>query len=250
MYFYIISSVLWLISATLLSDEPQEAAAPPSLVNMTGMPSSVVGGVNVITGDFIEYDEEYLISGPDPYTIGHTYVSSSLKEGSLGDGWNFLHDHLLEVYQPAGIKYVSRDGGSEELVFKPLLPPEIGPGLWVPRDFDNHHSHDWSNSGNPAPRINSKYVFAHLDEACGGRLTFEGNYNYHKLKDFKVKTKGTGFTNVCGGKISGQTNIKNIRLHWNRDNDSWNVTTGDGTKREYCRAWKLSEIKQEKKDRK
>lgn len=104
-----------LMFAFLGADEP---AAPPaenvvpvtdaapqykasSLVNMTAMPSTIVNGsVNVITGDYCEMAEDAHISGPDPFVLGHAYFSSSLEEGTLGNGWNFYHHHLLQVYQP------------------------------------------------------------------------------------------------------------------------------------------------------
>ncbi|MBS0655860.1 MAG: hypothetical protein JSR46_08795, partial [Verrucomicrobia bacterium] len=80
--------------------------APTSLVNMTAMPSSVINGtVNAITGDFFVSDANHIVSGPDPYALGHTYSSSHLEEGTLGAGWNFYHHHYLQVYQPEGINF-------------------------------------------------------------------------------------------------------------------------------------------------
>jgi len=61
--------------------------AVPSLINLTSLPSAIVNGcVNVITGDFIDTEQDDLVSGPDPYVLGHSYCSSSLEEGNLGDG--------------------------------------------------------------------------------------------------------------------------------------------------------------------
>lgn len=234
MYLYILSSVL--CCSFLFGDEVA------SLVNMTAMPSSVVGGVNVITGDYIEYGEEYVVAGPDSYPIGHTYVSSSLEEGSLGDGWNFFHDHLLEIQQPAGIHYVTKGPVTHDVHPYHNNPPTArrdtrGPNSGVKRGSGGAH-------------ISKKYIFATLDEAFGGKLAFVGEYRSHKLSGFKVQTKNTGFTNVHGGQISGKTNIKNIRLHYHAHNDSWKVTLGDGTTRIYSRQWKLSEMKESQSDRK
>ncbi|MBS0656360.1 MAG: RHS repeat protein, partial [Verrucomicrobia bacterium] len=80
--------------------------APTSLVNMTAMPSSVINStVNAISGDFFVSDANHIVSGPDPYALGHTYSSSHLEEGTLGAGWNFYHHHYLQVYQPEGINF-------------------------------------------------------------------------------------------------------------------------------------------------
>src|SRR5262249_21168235 len=133
-------------------------------------------------------------------TVGHSYVSSSLAKGTLGDGWNFLHDHLLTVFDPEGIDHTN--------------------ALRLP--------------------LNSWNIYAILDEPFSGRIQFKGkcvlNEKEHfHLNDFELKTKNSGFTNLSGGTISGQTNIKNIRTHWDRHDDIWYVTLGDGTKRRYER---------------
>src|SRR5438045_2758384 len=71
---------------------------PPTLINTTALPSSIVNGsVNVITGDYLIADVDYAMAGPDPYVLGHSYSSSSLEPGSLGRGWNFHHHHLLNL---------------------------------------------------------------------------------------------------------------------------------------------------------
>src|ERR1700733_10604346 len=254
MYLYILSCLLWLLYTPLVAVEQQEAdPSPPSLVNMTAMPSSVVAGVNVISGDYIEYDEEYHVSGPDPYTIGHTYVSSSLEEGSLGDGWNFIHDDLLEIHQPADILYTrcplfARDAG--EGPGPASLPDAIADNRGTGKNRDSHRKAS-KPTGPSGP--DKKYIFAHLDEPFGGRLTFEGRFqgskDHPKLERFKVKTKHSGFTNVCGGAICGQTNIKNIRLHWDKGSDRGQVLLGDGTKRIYKRQCRLAEMKKHTSDR-
>ncbi len=99
--------------------------AVPSLVNLTSLPSAVVNGcVNVITGDFCEYNSDDIVSGgPDAYVLGHCYASSSLEEGNLRNGWNFLHHHFLEVFEPARIKYVKKDLATNEVPY--LCPLEV-----------------------------------------------------------------------------------------------------------------------------
>lgn len=40
------------------------------LSNFHGMPSSIVGGhVNVITGDFIDYEVDCVLPGPEPFFL-------------------------------------------------------------------------------------------------------------------------------------------------------------------------------------
>ena len=110
---------LLVVQPAFAADDPTYSNTPsevhdnavPSLVNLTSLPSALVNGcVNVITGDLCISDQDDIVSGgPDPYMLGHSYASSSLEEGNLGDGWNFLHHHFLEVYQPDRIKYVKKD---------------------------------------------------------------------------------------------------------------------------------------------
>jgi hypothetical protein len=70
--------------------------AVPSLVNLSALPSCTVNGcVNVISGDLCEQGTDDIVSGSDPYILGHNYCSSSLDEGNLGDSWNFMHHHLI-----------------------------------------------------------------------------------------------------------------------------------------------------------
>ena len=73
MYFFIISCVLWFFQALLLGQEPQEST--PSLVNMTAMPSSIVAGVNVISGDYIEYEEDDEVGEVVSMTSDHEVIA-------------------------------------------------------------------------------------------------------------------------------------------------------------------------------
>lgn len=181
---------------------------PPTLINMTALPSSIVNGsVNVITGDYLISDVDYTVAGPDPYVLGHSYSSSSLEPGSMGRGWNFHHQHMLEVYQQGGITY--------------------------------NKNKDGADCGGP--------IFTYLIEPFGGRIAFscqcEDDHKIAKLTRFEAITKNTGFTNVIGSKISGQTNVKNIEIDHDRHEDLFTVTLGDGTVRVYERRWKTSEMK-------
>lgn len=78
-----------------------------SLVNLTKSPiPRVAGTVNIVTGNWVDQTSHQVTSGPDPYVVAHSYVSSSLEEGTLADGWDLCHPSELEVYQPKEIIYV------------------------------------------------------------------------------------------------------------------------------------------------
>lgn len=182
----------------------------PALINMTALPSSIVNGsVNVITGDYMIADVDYSVSAPDPYVLGHSYSSSGLEPGSLGRGWNFHHHHMLEVYQTGEISFRDREA-------------ECGDGK----------------------------MFLYLLEPMGGRIAFslkcDDDHEIPKLKSFEVITKNTGFTNVLGGEISGQSNIKNIDIDFDRHNNLFTVKLGDGTVRIYERMWTSAEMKKKR----
>lgn len=74
---------------------------PLSFVRMTEKPLSTQNGsVNVISGEYIEAGTECIVSGPDPYILGHSYVSSHGEQESIGRCSSFSHYHLLKVIQP------------------------------------------------------------------------------------------------------------------------------------------------------
>ena len=116
-----------LFLALFLSAEEEEGV---SLVNLIRAPiSRVAGAVNVVTGNFVDQGVHSETSGPDTYRLGHCYVSSSTEEGSIADGWDFLHPTTLEVVQPGVVGGISegswssttvylREAGGATLVFK------------------------------------------------------------------------------------------------------------------------------------
>jgi len=241
--------------------------AIPSLVNLTARPSTVVNGcVNVITGDYFDSDQDDILSGPDPYVLGHNYCSSSLEEGNLGDGWSFLHHHHIEVFQPDRINYVRK--GEQDVEVPTLLPLESLERLALQKEFDfrispemtegSLNEDDDSDNQLSEPRLVAKGhhfesekptypLFLSLYEPSGGRLLFKADVDlFHKersLRHFKLETAKSGFTNVMGGQISGQTNIKNIRLSWDKEEDRFTVVYGNGTERVYERQKTLREMK-------
>ncbi len=238
-----------------------DANAIPSLVNLTSMPSAIVNGsVNVITGDFCESDEEDVIYSPDPYVLGHTYFSSSLEEGNLGAGWNYLHHHLIEVFQPARITYTKAPfdstphllpiGAMPHIVTKDPFPTlRDSPANNVQdrvRDARNFRGHNRDKS-KPAEQPNP--IFLSLYDPAGGRLLYKAKYDEnHKerfARHFKLESKLSGYTNVVNGSLSGQTNLKNIKIRWDKKDDAFHVTLGDGTRRVYERQWKTYAMKKE-----
>jgi len=92
--------------SAITPDSPPATPQPVSLVNLTAAPSSFVNNsVNAMSGDYIFSSQEYISSGPDPYMLGATNISSSEMKSSIGYSTDFQHLHLLKVFQPAGIEF-------------------------------------------------------------------------------------------------------------------------------------------------
>lgn len=201
--------------SVLAADDGERTAVPsevhdnavPCLVNLTSLPSALVNGcVNVITGDLIEYDQDDIVSGPEAYVLGHSYCSSSLEEGNLGDGWNFLHHHFLEVYQPGRISYVRKDLEGDVPFLYPIemtdfyrvhvdgQPPLAGPFPVLCADHECHEfcdnayscglssssedlSHPSMSSSTKAEEIGIGAFFRHPLEFLHGLFVEK---NYHK----------------------------------------------------------------------
>ena len=115
-----------LVFASLFSNDDTEF----SLTNLSKSPiPKVAGTVNAISGNWVDQHYHDELSGPDALPIAHSYISSSLEEGSLADGWDLFFPSDLEVYQPEGIQYKGsyssndatlyyREGGGATVVFK------------------------------------------------------------------------------------------------------------------------------------
>ncbi len=111
--------------------------AVPSLVNFSFLPSTLVNGcVNVISGDLCENETDDIVSGVDPYILGHNYCSSSLDEANLGDGWSFMHHQVLEVYMPCRMILASSRSINTNVV----------PWLLSLEDFEALHGTDFDKS--------------------------------------------------------------------------------------------------------
>ena len=64
------------------------------LSNFRGAPSAIVGGhVNVITGDFIDYEIDCVLPGPKPFVFDRVYSSSQCQKGTLTTGWCINYNH-------------------------------------------------------------------------------------------------------------------------------------------------------------
>lgn len=116
-------SLFLLLSIVLLGEENS-----PSLVNLTRQPiPRVFGTVNVISGDWVDQEVHEKPIGPDSLPIGHSYISSSLEEGTLSDGWDFFWPSTLEVYEARSSpnEYCSflflREGSGATLMFRKKL---------------------------------------------------------------------------------------------------------------------------------
>ncbi|KAF3362707.1 Uncharacterized protein PHSC3_000694 [Chlamydiales bacterium STE3] len=60
------------------------------LADIDGEPSSIVAGcVNVITGDFVDMQQDLVIPGSTPLTIDRSYSSSDSSKGNLAFSWHF-----------------------------------------------------------------------------------------------------------------------------------------------------------------
>ncbi|MBS0655293.1 MAG: hypothetical protein JSR46_05930 [Verrucomicrobia bacterium] len=109
-----------------------------------------------------------------------------MEEGTLGAGWNFCHHHYMQVYQPEEINFAKPKG---------------------------HKVHS-----TPPNEAKNPYTYLYLKEPSRGTLLFKGN---GWAKNFTLIKKNTGFTNVSGGDISGQTNIKNISVEWFSESEDY-----------------------------
>jgi hypothetical protein len=211
--FFLICSLL---SAEEHFDDEPEAweITPPSLVNLTSLPSSIVNhSVNIISGDLLTSSQDLIVSGPDPLILGHSFSSSHVEEeGTLAHGWNFSHYNLLRVFQPQEINFAAASRHDHH----------------IGRNDGGHCVHgEELDEGDK-----NSYTYLFLTEPSGHRLLFKGD---GWARHFKLVKKNSGYTNVCGGELSGKTNIKNIDVTWHCNSDQWNVYFPDGTKRVYGR---------------
>lgn len=183
-----------------------------SLVNQTKSPiSRVAGSVNIVSGNWVDQSIHHETSGPDPYVVAHSYISSSLEEGTLADGWDFYHPSELEVFQPKGIIY-NRKG--------------------LPSPFVEKKAHQNGGDIPDPPTFDNKAILFYRD-AGGATVVFKGEDNFPLC--FKPKLKKTGYMVVNSIDNPIQRDIKHTQISWDSASDHWAVTLGDGTRRVYSR---------------
>lgn len=92
------------------------------LANLEGDPCSIVAGhVNVITGDFIDNEEDISMAGSEPLTMHRNYCSSDHRMGMLYHGWNHNHTGCFKYTKTEKHEYaiLHHRNGSQLLFKKP-----------------------------------------------------------------------------------------------------------------------------------
>lgn len=159
------------------------------LTNFHGMPSAIVGGhVNVITGDFIDYELDCLLPGPEAFPLERVYTSSVEENNTFGLGWRINHNYSAEWAIDAGLFY------TPEIPVKGTHYFTIADGLGGKIRYRGSHTE------NPY---------------C------KGNYRTEKILWER------GMTNVTGEGISGKRNVKNNEVMLDSKSGSLRYGNGD-----------------------
>lgn len=81
--------------------KPEDIAAQSvPMANLEGEPSAFVGKhVNVITGDFNDFEVDLVVDGVDALTVERSFSGSTKTDGSLCAGWNLNIFGKLEPYR-------------------------------------------------------------------------------------------------------------------------------------------------------
>jgi len=92
--------------------------------NLSGIPSACIAGkVNVITGDFVQYDVDFTIPAQNALLIERSYSSSFGKKGSLAFGWSLNHClALVTQYDYNTFTFYLNEGLGAFTKFKGELP--------------------------------------------------------------------------------------------------------------------------------
>jgi RHS repeat-associated protein len=205
----------WLLILLIIFSSLSGEEETFSLVNQAKSPIlRVAGSVNIISGNWVDQSTHYLTTGPDPYAVAHNYISSSLEEGNLADGWDLYHPSDLEVFQPRGIQYNSKDVSCDEAMEKGARYQGVG------------------KLGAQLPEHNRVTVF--YRDAGGATVVFK-SINSNETYNFAPKLKNTGYMLVSSIDNPVRRDVKRTTLNWESSSDHWIVRLGDGTRRTYSR---------------
>lgn len=96
-YFFFIANSL---NSEEISQQTKELPDTDSNIthaNLSGIPCACVDNkVNVITGEFVQYDVDFVIPTQNPILFERSYSSSFGKYGTLSLGWNL--NHFLDIH--------------------------------------------------------------------------------------------------------------------------------------------------------
>lgn len=82
------------------SKECQGSFSENSLANLDGCPSAMVANaVNVITGDYCDFQRDFVVPGFEPIVIERSYCSSGHQKGLLNDRWYLSHEGQIKMTQ-------------------------------------------------------------------------------------------------------------------------------------------------------
>lgn len=164
-----------------------DSPAESNLSDTEGLPSCVVGNVNVITGNYCDSDVDMLIEGPEPLIIQRNYAGSYKK---YLEDWKFGHDSLHQInFRSENYTYNSR--------INALIATERHPSI-EERDIPGEKQKD-----DPPQHVYTRQIYENEIVEYGSiKLIIE--YQKPLLGSF-LKS----WTN-CSSLISGKTNLKNF----------------------------------------
>lgn len=92
--------------------------------NLCGIPNACVAGkVNVVTGDFVQYDVDFTIPAQNTLLIERSYSSSYGQKGSLAFGWSLNHfTNLITQYNYTTFTFYLNEGQGALTKFSGDLP--------------------------------------------------------------------------------------------------------------------------------
>lgn len=194
------------------------------LSNLEGEPSSVVGGcVNVISGDFFEFQRDLVLEGPEPLVLERYYSSSDSSCGTLHNGWHLNHQGTVIVRDiPIGNPEDPQVEYLHHVEYKGPFGSEIrfddscGRGMMgihqdvLKRGVTNCGSGQISSRTNLKNlRLSLKKHGATLKRKGNGKLKFSGKLQYFNLVNEK-KPSGICFEyGYKGGRLKQVTALNN-----------------------------------------